>query len=100
MGAVGLIRLVHTIGKSIAAVRVGPAAAFVTLERVHAANVVGRSDRVILDAVPVVGLQLHAVGTAAHPVIARHREAEVAAVAVGIPVARAPCPCAQRGNVV
>lgn len=82
IGAIGLVGLIHAVRIAVAAVGVGPAPTLVALKRVVPAVVVRRGDAVVLDAVLLVDLQLHAVRASAHAAEGRSREAEVAAAPV------------------
>ena len=55
VSAVGLVSLIYTIKNPITAVRVGPTASFITLKGV-VTTVVGWRNRVVLNAVPLIGL--------------------------------------------
>lgn len=92
VSTIGLIGLVHTINDAVAAVGVGSTASFVTLKSVSG-TVCKWRNRVILDTVPLVALKFHAVRAAAHSIGGWGREAEVAAVSVGCPVACAAEHC-------
>lgn len=80
--AVGLISLIHAINNPITAEGVGPAPSFVTLKGVVAADVVRWDDRIVLDAVPLIGLKFHAVRAATYSTVGGSRETEVAAAPV------------------
>jgi hypothetical protein len=82
VSAVGLIRLVHAVFNPVAAVRVGHAAAPVAGEGVVSTAGVYRGFRVVLHTVPLVLLELHAVGAATHAARGGRGEAEVAAAAI------------------
>lgn len=82
VSAVGFISLIYAVDDSITAEGVGPAASFITLECV-VATVVRWRDRIVLDAVPLIGLKFHAVRTATHSTEGGSRETEVAALPVG-----------------
>lgn len=83
MSAVGLICLVYTINDPITAVRVGPAAPFITLKGIVTTVSVRWGDRLIFDAVPLIGLKLHAIRATTFPAEERSWETEVAAEPIG-----------------
>lgn len=89
ISAVGLITLIYAISNSITTVGVGPAASFITLKGVITTDVFRRGDRIVLDAVPLIGLKFHAVRTATHSTVGGSRETEVAAEPVGHHIAAA-----------
>ncbi|KAA8581571.1 hypothetical protein FQN60_003152, partial [Etheostoma spectabile] len=88
-----LISLIYAINNSITAVGVGPATSFVTLKGVVATVVVRWRNRIVLDAVPLIGLKFHAVWTATHSTVGGSRETEVAASPVGHHIAAADKAC-------
>ena len=93
IGAVGLIRLINTINNSVTAVGVGPAASFITLKGEVSTVVIRWGDRIVFDAVPLIGLKFHAIWTATHSTVGGGRETEVAAETVGHHIAAAGDSC-------
>lgn len=93
MSAVGLIRLIYTVNDSITAVRVGPAAPFITLKGIVTTVSIRWGNRIILDAVPLIGLKLHTIRTTAYPTEIGSWETEVAAEPIGHRVTAAGDSC-------
>lgn len=83
MSAVGLIRLIYTVNDSITAVRVGPAAPLITLKGIVTTVCIRWGNRIVLDAVPLIGLKLHTIRTTTYPAVKGSWETEVAAEPIG-----------------
>lgn len=97
ISAVGLITLIYAINNSVTAVGVGSTASFITLKGEVATAAVRWGNRIVLDAVPLIGLKFHAVWTATHSTEGGSRETEVTAAPVGHHIAPAS-ECCQEDN--
>lgn len=83
VSAVSFVGFIHAIKNPVTAVRVGPAAPFITFKGEVAAVVVRWRYRIILDAVSLIVLKLHSVRTSTNTGKGRCWEAEVTAETVG-----------------
>lgn len=94
--AVGFICFVDAVVHTITAVRIWYASAPVTGKSIVSTVIIWWGLRVILYTVPLVLLQLHAIGTSTHTAGRRRRETEVAAAAVWNQIASAFKYCTQQ----
>lgn len=78
--------MIHAVVEAVAAVGVRYTVPFIAFKGVSSA-IWKRNDRVILDAVPLIVLKLHAIWTATHSTRSWGGEAKVAALSIGPPVA-------------
>lgn len=78
--------MIEAVIDAVAEVGVGFTASFIAFKGVSYA-IWGRHDRVVLDAVPPIGLKLHAIWAATHSTRCWDGETKVAALSIGQPVA-------------
>lgn len=86
VSAIGLVLMIETVVDAVAAFGVGFTAPFIAFKGVSSA-IWRRHKGVVLDAVPLIGLKLHAIWAAAHSTRCWDREAKVTAMSIGHSVA-------------